>query len=175
MRPAGSGGRYAGRNSVTRDDSTRIEWVQPIRSAITVAGIVGYAFSNSRMRGSTPSTIEPAGLRSYFGGASDSNAAYTVFRETPSTRAICETGNFSARRNRRISTQSSTLSTYFLPGSDRSDPARVSAQVLNLQLPRPVQFSRAADIMAVLACRTIRPTASAFAPALTASDAGETD
>jgi hypothetical protein len=52
---------------------------------------------------------------------------------------------FSARRNRRISAQSSTFSTYFLPGSDHSDPARVSAQVLKIQLPRPVQFSRAAD------------------------------
>ena len=29
--------------------------------------------------------------------------------------------------------------------TDHFDPARVSAQVLNLQLPRPVQFSVAAD------------------------------
>jgi hypothetical protein len=97
------------------------------------------------MRGSTESTIDPAERRSYLGGASDANAAYTVFREIFSTRAICATGNFSARRSRRISAQSSTLSTYFLPGSDHFDPARVSAQVLNLQMPRPVQFSRAAD------------------------------
>src|SRR5262249_9610498 len=120
------------------------EPVQPIRSAITVAGIVGYALSNSRMRGSNGSTIDPADLRWYF-GASDSSAADTVLREIFSTRAICVIDNFSARRNRPISAQSSTLSTYFLPGSDHSDPARVSAQVLKIQLPRPVQFSRAAD------------------------------
>jgi hypothetical protein len=58
-----SGGRYTGRSSATRADSTRIEWVQPIRSAITVAGILGYARSNSRTRGSTASTIDPARLR----------------------------------------------------------------------------------------------------------------
>jgi hypothetical protein len=42
VRAAGSGGRYTGRNSATRLDSTRIDRVQPIRSAITVAGIAGY-------------------------------------------------------------------------------------------------------------------------------------
>jgi hypothetical protein len=43
--------------------STVNEWVQPIRSAITVAGIVGHAASSSRMRGSTGSTIEPRDTR----------------------------------------------------------------------------------------------------------------
>ena len=41
VREAGSGGRYTGRNSATRADNVRIERGQPIRSAITVAGIVG--------------------------------------------------------------------------------------------------------------------------------------
>ena len=41
VRDAGSGGRYTGRSSATRAESTRIERVQPIRSAITVAGILG--------------------------------------------------------------------------------------------------------------------------------------
>ena len=41
VREAGSGGRYTGRSSATRAESTRIERVQPIRSAITVAGIRG--------------------------------------------------------------------------------------------------------------------------------------
>jgi len=41
VREAGSGGRYTGRNSATRPESTRIERVQPIRSAITVAGMRG--------------------------------------------------------------------------------------------------------------------------------------
>jgi hypothetical protein len=36
---------------------------QPIRSAMTVAGIVGHAASSSRMRGSTPSTTDPRGAR----------------------------------------------------------------------------------------------------------------
>jgi hypothetical protein len=64
VREAGSGGRYTGRNSATRAESTRIERDQPIRSAITVAGIMGYTANSSRIRGSTASTIEPAGARS---------------------------------------------------------------------------------------------------------------
>jgi hypothetical protein len=36
---------------------------QPTRSAITVAGIVGYACSSSLIRGSNASTADPAGLR----------------------------------------------------------------------------------------------------------------
>jgi len=41
VRDAGSGGRYAGRNSATRLESTRIDLVQPIRPAITVTDIPG--------------------------------------------------------------------------------------------------------------------------------------
>jgi len=41
VRDAGSGGRYTGRNSRTRSLRVRIEYDQPIRSAITVAGIRG--------------------------------------------------------------------------------------------------------------------------------------
>jgi hypothetical protein len=40
------------------------ERVQPIRSAMTVAGIRGVAISNRRISGSTASTIEPFGVRS---------------------------------------------------------------------------------------------------------------
>src|SRR6185437_14622412 len=104
--------------------------------------ILGYARSTSLIRGSTASTIDPAGLRSYFGGASEANAARTVLREHPTTRATSEIDICSARCNRRISAQSSTLNTHFLPGSDR---ARLSAQVVNFRVPRPVQFSRAVD------------------------------
>jgi hypothetical protein len=43
VRPDGSGGKYNGRSSATRPDSTRIDRCQPIRSAITVAGILGHA------------------------------------------------------------------------------------------------------------------------------------
>lgn len=39
VREAGSGGKYTGRSSATRPERTRIERVQPIRSAITVAGM----------------------------------------------------------------------------------------------------------------------------------------
>lgn len=63
VRDAGSGGRYTGRNSLTLLRSTRIEWSHPIRSAITVAGIVGVTCSNSRIRGSTTSTSDPVGAR----------------------------------------------------------------------------------------------------------------
>jgi hypothetical protein len=53
-----------------------------------VAGIVGYAFSSSRIRGSAASATGPAALRSYFGGRSLAIAARTVFLEIPIARAI---------------------------------------------------------------------------------------
>ena len=84
---------------------------QPIRSAITVAGIVGYACNNSRIRGSTPSTIDPAGRRRYAGATSLANAAFTVFLLIPITRAITLIGMPSDRCSRRISAQSSTHNT----------------------------------------------------------------
>ena len=59
--PAGSGGRHNGRNSAIRLDSTRIEFCQLIRSAITFAGIRGYACSNSRIRGSARARLERGG------------------------------------------------------------------------------------------------------------------
>ena len=63
MRLAGSGGRYTARSSATRPLSTRIDRDHPIRSAITVAGIVGHAANNSRICGSTSSTIDPEPTR----------------------------------------------------------------------------------------------------------------
>src|SRR5215208_6865818 len=142
VRPAGSGGRYAGRNSATRPLNVRIPYGQPTRSAITVAGIVGTALNNSRIRGSNPSTRDPAGVRSYLGGPSLANAAFTVFREQPTTRAISEIETPSERRSLRISAQSSTISTQSLPGST---PARVSGKLVKFQLPHRGQFSAAAD------------------------------
>jgi hypothetical protein len=53
-----------GRSSATRSRSTLIERVQPIRSAITVAGIAGNSRNNSRTRGSTASTTDPFAARS---------------------------------------------------------------------------------------------------------------
>ena len=128
---------HTGRSSATRPEaapaptgSTRS------RSAITVAGIVGGAANNSRIPGSTASTIDPAGLRSYFGGASAASAARTVFRETPCTLTIALIGILSDRCNRRISAQSSTENTPVLPGSVT---ARVSGQGVELQMPREGQ------------------------------------
>ncbi len=115
VRDAGSGGRYAGRSSATRSRSTRTECCHPIRSAITVAGIDGYALSSSRIRGSAASVTDPFAGRSYFGGRSLATAARTVFRETPITRAITLIGIFSARCSLRISAQSSTQSTPSTP------------------------------------------------------------
>src|SRR6266540_1484550 len=117
VRDAGSGGKYAGRSSRTRSLSTVNDRSQPIRSAITVAGICGQATSNSRMRGSTPSTTDPCGARTYVGGPWLASARLTVFLEIPITRAIALIGICSARYNRRISAQSSTFSTPLPPGS----------------------------------------------------------
>src|SRR5215218_10884156 len=145
VRLAGSGGRYAGRNSATRPLSVRIEYGQPIRSAITVAGIRGNALSNSRIRGSKASTSDAEGARSYFGGPSLANAAFTVFREQPISRAISEIDTPSDLRSRRISAQSSTISTCFLPGSTS---ARVTGKLVNFQLPHRGQYSVAVDTTA---------------------------
>ena len=108
VRDAGSGGRYAGRSSATRALNTVIPRLQPTRSAITVAGIVGTSLNCSRIASSNSSTTDPAGARSYRGGPSEATAARTVFRDTPNVRAIVLIGNPSARRSRRISAQSST-------------------------------------------------------------------
>jgi hypothetical protein len=67
----------------TRSFKIVIECSQPIRSAITVAGIRGSARNNSRICGSTASTNEPRAGRAYFGARSDANAARTVFRRPP--------------------------------------------------------------------------------------------
>src|SRR5271156_698840 len=75
---------------------------------MTVAGIVGVFFSSARIASSNASTADPAGLRSYFGGPSEANAARTVFLETPNVLAIILIGKPSARCNLRISAQSST-------------------------------------------------------------------
>jgi hypothetical protein len=66
-----------------------------------------------------------------------------VFREQPITRAISEIDTPSDLRNRRISAQSSTTSTCFLPGST---PARVTGKLVNFQLPHRGQYSVAADM-----------------------------
>jgi hypothetical protein len=119
----------------------RIEYGHSIRSAITVAGIVGQACSNSLIRGSDASTTEPRDRRRYPGGWSAANAFFTVFFEQPSTRAITFTGIRSARCSRRISAQSSTLNTHFPLTS-----AEVSiTEGVSFHLPSGGQFSRAVD------------------------------
>jgi hypothetical protein len=98
----------------TRSLNTVIPRVQPTRSAITVAGIVGTWVSWARIASSNPSTADPAGLRTYFGGSSLANAARTVFREIFNVLAINLIGNPSARCNLRISAQSSTANNSLL-------------------------------------------------------------
>ena len=91
---------------------------------------------------SNPSTSDPVGSRRYLGGPSLLNAALTVFLARPMTRAICEIDMASGRRKRRISAQSSTPNTRFLPCSVQ---ARVSGKLVNFQLPRADQYSVAVD------------------------------
>ena len=89
------------------------------------------------------STIEPIGRRSYFGGSSEANAAFTVFFDTPNTRATALIGKPSARCSRRISAQSSTDN---IPsGPPGSTTARPPDQGVKIRLPRRGQFSRAVD------------------------------
>jgi hypothetical protein len=141
VRDAGSGGRYTGRSSRTRSLSTVNDRVQPIRSAMTVAGILGQACSNSRMRGSTGSTTDPRGVRSYRGGPSAARARFTVFFEHPITLATALIGIPSARYSRRISAQSSTPNTSLPPQLDSSQGLRG----VNFQASVGGQYSRAVD------------------------------
>lgn len=90
-----------------------------------MAGILGYAFGSSRIRGSTASTADPGGRRAYLGGPSVAIAARTVFLETPNTRAIFLIGMPNDLCNLRISAQSSTDGNPFLLGS--TEP-RVTAE-----------------------------------------------
>jgi hypothetical protein len=119
----------------------RIEYGHSIRSAITVAGILGHACSSSRIRGSTASTTDPLDWRRYAGGPSAANAFFTVFFEQPTTRAITLIGIRSARYSRRISAQSSTLNTHFLLTSIKGQ----HHGGVSFQLPLRGQFSRAVD------------------------------
>lgn len=83
----------------------------------------GQSCNNCRIRGSTSSTTDPTGARSYLGGISAASLAFTVFFEIPNCRAITLIGIFSAKYNRRISAQSSTCNIPFVL------PARLGARV----------------------------------------------
>ena len=72
----------------TRSRNHEIDPVQPTRSAITVAGICGYAINSALTCGSTALIAEGAGARWYFGGPSLANASATVSRAMRSWRAI---------------------------------------------------------------------------------------
>jgi hypothetical protein len=96
-----------------------------MRSAITVAGILGVAMSRRRISGSTASTIDPVLSRRYVGGSSERSAVRTVFLATPTWRAISLIDRPSDFDSRRISAQSSTFSTLFPPGSPASQGPRI--------------------------------------------------
>jgi len=111
VRETGSTGAYTGRSSRTRSLSTLSDRSQPIRSAITVAGMSGKPDNSDRISASTASTIEPRPARTYFGGCSDRPALRTVLRDSPSFPAMALIGIPSARCRWRISAQSPTLIT----------------------------------------------------------------
>jgi hypothetical protein len=66
----------------------------------------------ARIFGSMARIAESPAARSYFGGLPDATAFATVFLETPSRAAIDLIDSPSARCNRRISAQSSTVITH---------------------------------------------------------------
>jgi hypothetical protein len=110
------------------------EYGQLIRSAITVAGILGNCANNARTCGSTVSAFDPRAGRSYRGGRSEANAARTVFRAIPNSRAISLIDTSSARCSRRISAQSSNLITL-----------QDSRRVVSFQTSTPAQCSPVGD------------------------------
>ena len=98
MRCAGSGGTNNGRSSRTRSFRIVIPCSQPIRSAITVAGIDGN--SREQLADLAVDRVDqpnPARARSYFGGVVERNASRTVFRAIPSRSTIALMLIFSAR------------------------------------------------------------------------------
>jgi hypothetical protein len=108
VRDDGSAGRNNGRSTPTRSFSEVIDRSRPIRSAITVAVIVGHSFNSTwiyRIHRAT-STGPPIDR-----GSSVASAMRTVFRAIPNFRTIAFVRHPSARRNRRISGQSSKFST----------------------------------------------------------------
>src|SRR5581483_1915418 len=102
---------YSGRIRANSFFNGPSEYGHPIRCAITGAGILGHSRSSARICGSNASTTDSRATRRYVGGRSEDNAVRTVFRATPSRRAISLIGTPSARCKRRISAQSSTFST----------------------------------------------------------------
>lgn len=109
-RSAGSMRRCSGRNPFTSSRNQRIEPVHPTRSASTVAGISGVSRKSSFTRASNGVSDVTVAVRSYLGGESDANAAYTVVREIPNLVAICAFATPSPA-SRRISAQSSKVIT----------------------------------------------------------------
>ena len=88
----------------------RIDPVQPTRSATTVAGMSGVSANNCRTLASNGVNDVGFGLRSYFGGPSDTIAFATVFREICNLAAILAFGIPSAA-SLLISAQSSIVVT----------------------------------------------------------------
>ena len=106
--------RRVGFNNVRRELGlvrSAIECCQPTRSAITVAGIFGCSFSSNRICGSTASTSDPFGGRTYRGGVSVFSADATVFLAIPNSRAIADCESPSDLYSRRISAQFSNVIT----------------------------------------------------------------
>lgn len=86
-RSQGSTGRWSGRSRRTLSRNQVIDPTHPTRSAITVAGMSGVFFSNSRTCGSYGVNDVATAGRSYLGGRSDANARATVARPMPKSRA----------------------------------------------------------------------------------------
>jgi hypothetical protein len=103
-----------------------------------------HAIEPADVEESSPACHSHPALRSVLSRGNDlpANVAFTVFREQPISRAISEIDTPSDLRSRRISAQSSMISTCFLPGST---PARVTGKLVNFQLPHRGQYSAAAD------------------------------
>ena len=143
VRDAGSGGRYAGRSSATRSRSTRTECSHPIRSAITVAGIVGYAFSSSRIRGSAASVTDPFRrpliLRRPVTG---DRRPHRVPRDPHHPGDHLDRHLLRPVQPADLSPVLHAKAPLPPPGSDE---ARVIGQGVKIQMPRRGQYSRAAD------------------------------
>src|SRR5450756_1719673 len=94
VRSAGSATRNNRRSCATLAHNTDEECSDPIRSAITVAGMSGNSVSKTGIAGSNASTNNPPAGRSYIGGSCAANAARTVLRAFVGTATGATTGGW---------------------------------------------------------------------------------
>ena len=122
------------------------------RRAITVAGTLGSSPSIAAIASANPSTCDPAGRRTYFGGSADPSSRATVFRLIDNFAATAAWLMPSTRCNRCTSAQSCTEYIPLSPRRDQQVTSRISRnkitsveEVLSFRPSQDAQSSTVVD------------------------------